>query len=110
MYDDHPFRRKEKARRLRNETPDQRRRRWQREEREYQHRLEAEERERMEQEERLWLEEEARLAARTPEEIAADEAYAEAEYQRYLADKAKQDERDERRRAARTDSFSTFGT
>lgn len=114
MYDNHPYVRKEKACRQRHETPDQRRRRWQREQREYQSREAQRQRELIEEEERAWHAEEMRLAARSPEQIVADKA-AEAQALAAWEAGAEQRELDLQARLANTyrrrdDPYGTFGT
>ena len=114
MYDNHPFVRREAERRRRSETPDQRRRRWQREQREYASREAQHQREKIEEEERAWHAEQMRLASRTPEQVAADEA-AEAQAEAAWAAGAEQRERDLQARLANTyrrrdDPYGTFGT
>jgi hypothetical protein len=111
VFDNHPYVRNEAARRARSETPDQRRRRWQREQRAYESQQAQHERERIAEEEHARHAEEMRLATRTPEQIAEDEA-AEARAQAEWEAGAEQRERDLQARLANTYRHrpETFGT
>ena len=104
---------KNKARGTRYETPDERRRRWQREQRKYEGRQAQRERERLEEEERCCHAEQARLASRTPEELAADQADEERIAAWRGEAEAKRQQHQEwldRREAERRSPYSTFGT